>query len=127
MLLLPLPFPCYSSVSSLFYSTPVRETENQSQPQNTCAHHSKAALFERLLVQNGLLLLILCKLGLRRQKKQTEQHYNSTAATHALSFKETLWLAVTLYTAPLSLNADKAVKCFLSLLLFFEVAEEGRI
>lgn len=68
LLLLLLPSPYYSGLVP-FYSTPVSKTESQSRPRSVGAHHSKATLFEKLLVQNGLFLLILCKLGGKRQEE----------------------------------------------------------
>lgn len=61
------------------------ESKTESQSHELCANHSKARLFDKLLVQNGLFLSILWKLRGARQKKQTEGHYNSTAATYIVS------------------------------------------
>lgn len=55
LLLLPLPYIC--SLFSCF--KPVSKTEIQSQPHRVCAQHSKTTLFEELLVQSALFLLIL--------------------------------------------------------------------
>lgn len=89
LLMLPsLPSPYICSLISFFFFfffTPASKTESRSQNLGVyIVQHSKVKLFEKPWVQSGLFLLILCKLGGRRQKEQTERHDNSTAATYVV-------------------------------------------
>lgn len=122
-------FSCLASISAVsslffFFSSPASKTESQS--RELCANHRKAPLFDKLLVQNGLFLLILWKLRGARQEKQTEGHYNSTAATYVVSQGDALAGYYSVRSIPVTPNWQSC-KVPPEHVALFDVAEKGWI